>query len=244
MTSTTNNKHFDTKGLIKSIRDYLPDFNEKLFKEAFEFAEKAHEGQFRKDNKTPYVVHPLRTVELLTELHVPEEILLAALLHDVPEDTKYDIHEVKDRFGDRVAFLVDGITKLSKVHYQRDMPARQVESLKKLFLHSAKDPGVIIIKLADRLHNMQTLQHVEPEKRLRIARETLEIFVPIANLLGIQSLKCKLEDFCFKYLFANEYEELAEALSIINKGNRSKLKKFAGALNDAFENYWRHGEIS
>ncbi len=227
-------KHFDTSALIKKIKDYLSGFNEELFKKAIKFAQKAHEGQLRKDNKTPYVVHPLSTVEILSDLHAPEEILLAGLLHDIPEDTKHNISEIKDLFGEKVAFLVEGVTKLSKVHYQHNMPERQVESLKKLFLHSAKDPGAILIKLADRLHNMRTLEFVSPEKRLRIAGETLEIFVPIANLLGIQDLKCKLEDLCFKYLFPTEYKNLKEKLSDINKKNKKHLNKFIKTLDDAF----------
>ncbi len=194
-------KYFDIESLINEIEAYLPNFNKKHFKEALDFADIAHTGQFRKDQKTPYIIHPLEAVKILTEIHAPEDILIAAILHDVPEDTNHDINEIKQFFGEKVAFLVEGITKLSKVHYQDDMPARQVESLKKLFLHSAKDPGIILIKLADRLHNMMTLQYVKPEKQLRIAKETLEIFVPIANLLGIQSIKAKLEDLCFKYLF-------------------------------------------
>lgn len=228
-------EHFDTDSLIKKIKDYLPDFDKKLFKKAIKFAEQAHKGQMRKDNKTPYVVHPLSTVGILADLHASEEMLLAGLLHDVPEDTEHTIEEVKDLFGEKVAYLVDGVTKLSKVHYQHNMPGRQVESLKKLFLHSAKDPGAILIKLADRLHNMRTLEHVEPEKRLRIAGETLEIFVPIANLLGIQSLKCKLADLCFKYLFPTEFAELKKRLDKENEKNSKQLKKFIKTLNDSFK---------
>ncbi len=227
-------KYFDIESLINEIEAYLPNFNKKHFKEALDFADIAHTGQFRKDQKTPYIIHPLEAVKILTEIHAPEDILIAAILHDVPEDTNHDINEIKQFFGEKVAFLVEGITKLSKVHYQDDMPARQVESLKKLFLHSAKDPGIILIKLADRLHNMMTLQYVKPEKQLRIAKETLEIFVPIANLLGIQSIKAKLEDLCFKYLFSSQYERLKEKINKINKKNSENLQKFIQILKEAF----------
>lgn len=237
-------KYFDTESLIKKIESYLPSFNKDRFKKALIFAQEAHTGQIRKDNETPYIVHPLETTNILTELHAPEDILLAAVLHDVPEDTNHDIHEIKELFGENVAFLVEGITKLSKVHYQNDMPSRQIESLKKLFLHSAKDPGIILIKLADRLHNMQTLQYVKPEKQLRIAKETMEIFVPIANLLGIQNIKSRLEDLCFKYLFPVEYERLKENFLKITKKNKENLKKIITILEEAFNQAKIKAEIT
>jgi GTP diphosphokinase / guanosine-3',5'-bis(diphosphate) 3'-diphosphatase len=237
-------KHFDTDSLIKKIESYLPDFDKKHFKKAIKFAAEAHKTQMRKDKKTPYVVHPLSTMEILADLHAPEEMLLAGLLHDVPEDTEHTIKEVKKLFGEKVSFLVDGVTKLSKVHYQHNMPGRQVESLKKLFLHSAEDPAAILIKLADRLHNMRTLQHVQPQKRLRIAGETLEIFVPIANLLGIQHLKCQLEDLCFKYLFPTEYSELKKRLKKENDKNSKQLKKFIKTLKSSFKEIGIKAEVT
>lgn len=242
--SVIQKKHFDIDSLIKKIGKYLPDFDKKRFIKAIKFSEKAHKGQMRKDKKTPYVVHPLSTVEILAELHASEDILLAGLLHDVPEDTKHTIGEVKELFGSKVSFLVEGVTKLSKVHYRHNMPGRQVESLKKLFLHSAKDPGAILIKLADRLHNMRTLEHVEPEKRLRIAGETLEIFVPIANLLGIQYLKRKLGNLSFKYLFPSEYSELKKRLDAENKKNSKRLKTFINSLKNAFKKIGMKAKIS
>src|SRR3989338_6605909 len=209
MASMSYNKYFKLRDILKSIKDYLPGFNEEKFLNAFKFAEKAHAGQFRKDNTTPYIAHPVEIVKILVLLHADEDTLVSALLHDVPEDTKYTIEDVRKFFGEKVAFLVDGITKLSAVYYENDMSKRQVGTLKKLFLHSVKDLRVILIKLADRLHNMQTLGNIdESEKRLRISRETLEIYVPIANLLGIQDIKSQLEDLCFKYLFADEYARL------------------------------------
>ena len=170
--------------LARDVKRYLPDFNDKKFVKAFDFAARAHDGQARKSG-APYITHPFETVRILTSLHVDEDTLIAALLHDVPEDTPHTIDEIESKFGKKVGFLVDGITKLSKVHYQHDMAKRQVESLKKLFIHTAQDPRIILIKLADRLHNMRTLHFIEKEeKRIRISRETLEIFVPIANLFG------------------------------------------------------------
>jgi GTP pyrophosphokinase len=209
MAKISYEKYFSISEITDQIKSYLKDFDVKKFLNAFEFAEAAHRGQLRKDGKTPYIAHPAEVVKILISIHADEETLISALLHDVPEDTERTIEEVKAAFGDKVSFLVDGVTKLSKVHYQNDMPQHQVESLRKLFLHSGEDLRVIVIKLADRLHNMRTMGNISDEKkRLRISRETLEIYVPIANLLGIQDIKSKLEDLCFKYIFPAEYETL------------------------------------
>jgi len=206
-------KYFDLNALVKSIKKYLPDFDEKKFQKAFDFAADAHSGQLRKDNETPYIVHPVTVVSILTDIHAGQDVLISALLHDVPEDTSHDINEIKKLFGEKIAFIVDGITKLAKVHYQNNMAERDVESLKKLLLHSIKDPRVILIKLADRLHNMRTLHFIDkPEKRLRISKETLEVYVPIANLIGIQAFKSELENLCFKYIFPSEYEKLKDKI--------------------------------
>ncbi|MBI5754365.1 bifunctional (p)ppGpp synthetase/guanosine-3',5'-bis(diphosphate) 3'-pyrophosphohydrolase [Candidatus Peregrinibacteria bacterium] len=222
-------KYFKIPELIEKIQAYLPRFNKEKFLQAFKFAESAHRGQMRKDDKTPYIAHPIEVVKILISLHADEDTLISAILHDVPEDTNRTLEEVREFFGEKVAFLVDGITKLSKVYYQNDMPQRQVESLKKLFLHSGEDLRVILIKLADRLHNMQTLGNLDDEnKRLRIAGETLEIYVPIANLLGIQDIKSQLEDLCFSCLKPKEYEKL--------KKNREKYEVLRAQYAENFIN--------
>jgi GTP diphosphokinase / guanosine-3',5'-bis(diphosphate) 3'-diphosphatase len=193
--------------LIQLAKEYLPQLNEKRLRHAFDFAKKAHTDQLRKDGKTPYIEHPFAAAKYLCELRVDEDTLIAALLHDVPEDTDCSLKDVEKGFGKTVAFLVDGITKLSKVHYRHDMAERQIESLKKLFIHSARDPRIILIKLADRLHNMSTIDAIpDPEKRIRIAKETFEIYVPIANLLGVWEVKNKLEDLCFKTLAPKDFK--------------------------------------
>lgn len=233
--SANYRKYFDLNSLIKDIKSYLPSFDQNSFLKAFSFAEKAHRGQVRKDGISPYIAHPVNVVKILAELHVDEDILKSALLHDVPEDTPHTIDEIRNIFGETVAFLVDGITKLSKVQYHNDMPARQVESLRKLFLHSAKDMRVIIIKLADRLHNMRTLEFVNPEKQARIARETLEIYVPIANLLGIQEFKTRLEDLCFRYLFPTEHEKLSEKIEEAAGKQDHSMTDFQASLRKLFK---------
>lgn len=228
-------KFFDLNAIVKSVQKYLPKFDKDLFLKAFDFAEKAHLGQFRKDGITPYIVHPVSAVQILISMRADQDILIGALLHDVPEDTQYDIHDISQQFGKEVAFLVDGITKLSKVHYHHNMPEREVESLKKMFLHTAKDPRVILIKLADRLHNMRTLQYVDkPEKRVRISTETLEIFVPIANLLGINIIKTELEDLCFQHLLPTEYEKLKTKIKGSNTRNKPAMDQFVNTLKNAF----------
>lgn len=228
--------YFDLGSLVDTVAKYLKSFDKELFLKAYRFAESAHKGQFRKDKKTPYIVHPLNVVNILAGMHADQDILISALLHDVPEDTSHTVKEVKELFGSKVAFLVDGITKLSKVHYQNDMSERKVESLKKLFLHSAEDSRIILIKLADRLHNMRTLQNIEvPEKRLRISRETLEIFVPMANLLGLQALKSELEDLCFKYLFSDDYKKLSEVMAKKREDNKKHVSETIQKLEAQFK---------
>lgn len=232
-TSSIETYETDINSLVEDVKRYLPVFNEKKFLKAYRFAENAHEGQLRKGGQ-PYITHPYETVRILKSLHVDEDTLIAALLHDVPEDTPLTIDDVQARFGKRVAFLVEGITKLSKVHYHNDMAKRQIESLRKLFIHTAKDPRIIIIKLADRLHNMRTLQYIQkPEKRTRISRETLEIFVPIANLLGIEELKAELEDLCFKYLFPDDYTLLSDRMKMSREKNAKVIEETVSKVEEA-----------
>lgn len=229
-------KFFDLDAVIKSIGVYLPNFDKKRFLSAFNFAERAHKDQFRKDDKTPYIAHPVETVKILITLRADEDTLISALLHDVPEDTKYELQEIQNLFGDKIAFLVDGVTKLSKVHYQNNMPERQVESLKKLLLHSVEDARVVLIKLADRMHNMQTLENIkEPEKRLRIATETLEIYVPLANLLGIRELKSKMEDLCFKQIAPAQYKELKEKMQHNEKKGEANAESFITTITEVLK---------
>ena len=198
--------------LLDDIKSYLPNVNEVKIRKAFIYAAEAHNGQFRKENK-PYIYHPVETSKVLAKLHADEDTIVAGILHDVPEDTAKTIEDIELGFGKKVSFLVEGVTKLSKVHYQNNMAQRQVDSLKKLFIHSAKDPRIILIKLADRLHNMRTLQFIDkPDKRLRIAKETLEIFVPITSLLGIEEVKIELEDLCFKYIYPDEYATISDRM--------------------------------
>lgn len=206
--------------IIDNVKGKIPNFNSNRLIQAYRFALKAHKGQKRKGGDD-YIIHPLQSAKILSGLRADENTLIASILHDVPEDTFCTIDDIQKKFGEHVAFLVNGVTKLSKVYYKHDMMKRDVESLKKLLLHTSKDPRVIFIKLADRLHNMRTIKFVKKEKQARIARETLEVYVPIANLMGIQGIKNELEDLCFQNLYSQEYKLFS-----------SKIQKFEENLRE------------
>lgn len=179
---------------------------EKFILSAYTFAEAAHRGQKRKSGED-YIIHSLHVAKNLAEIGMDEKTIAAGLLHDVPEDTNVTLEEVEKKFGSEVALLVDGITKLGKIKLRGSKEEYYLENLRKMFLAMAQDIRVVIIKLADRLHNMRTLEHLPPEKQERIARETMEIYAPIANRLGIGEIKGELEDLSFKYLDPLHYEE-------------------------------------
>lgn len=182
---------------------------EKFIMAAYKFAEEAHQGQKRKSGEN-YIIHSLHVAKILSEIGMEEKTLVAGLLHDVPEDTKVTLDDIEKKFGHEVASLVDGITKLGKIKLRGSKEEYYLENLRKMFLAMAQDIRVVIIKLADRLHNMRTLEHLPPEKQTRIALETLEIYAPIANRLGIGEIKGELEDICFKYLDPPHYTETKE----------------------------------
>ncbi|MBI2640814.1 MAG: RelA/SpoT family protein [Candidatus Sungbacteria bacterium] len=180
-----------------------------LVKRAYDFAAQAHEGQKRKSGE-PYIIHPLAVAEHLVELNLDTPTIAAALLHDVVEDTRYTLHDLRSEFGDEIAFLVEGVTKLDKIRYKGT--ERSAESLRKMFLAVAEDVRIVLLKLVDRLHNMKTLRHVAPEKQKRIALETLEIYAPLAYRLGIGELKGQLEDLAFPYVYPKEHEWLEKTV--------------------------------
>lgn len=189
--------------LFNTIRTYNTDADLDMIKLAYDFAERAHSGQKRRSGEN-YIEHSLATAQTLAEMKLNPTIIIAALLHDVPEDTDYTLDDIRENFGEEVASLVEGITKLGKIKYRG--LERYIENLRKMFIAMAKDLRVILIKFADRLHNLKTLESLPPSKQLRIARESLEIYAPIANRLGIGELKGNLEDYAFKYVYPKEYE--------------------------------------
>lgn len=189
--------------LIARVAAYDPHANVDRIREAYAFAAEAHQDQ-KRANGEPYIVHPLGAALTLTDMRLPETMIIAALLHDVPEDTKKTLEEIREKFGEEVARLVGGITKLGKLKYRG--VERYIENLRKMFLAIAEDIRVIIIKFADRLHNLETLDAIPQKKQYRVALESLEIFAPIANRLGMGEMKGRLEDAAFKYVFPKEYE--------------------------------------
>lgn len=197
--------------LIKKVQSYNKDPKAlEWINKAYNLAAQAHGKQVRKSGE-PYIIHPLSVAYILAELQMDLPGVIAALLHDVVEDTEYTREDIAKMFGEEVAFLVDGVTKLSSFHYT-DKEDQQTENFRKMFLAMAKDIRVVVIKLADRLHNMRTLGVFRREKQQRIARETLEIYAPLAHRLGIYNIKWELEDLCFHYLHPEEYENLVRQM--------------------------------
>ena len=197
--------------LYSHYKNPLTARQKQLIADAFEFAQKAHAGQKRKTGED-YFEHSVQTAAILAEIGMRSKTTAAALLHDVPEDTKVTLEDIRHKFGDEIAKLVDGITKLGKFKLRREKKEVQLENLRKIFLAMAEDIRVVLIKLADRLHNMRTLYALPPEKQERIARETMEIYVPIANRLGIGELKGELEDLAFQYLEPENFKFAKELL--------------------------------
>lgn len=189
--------------LIDIVREYAPNADLDRIRAAYVFAADAHSTQ-KRANGEPYIVHPLATAVTLAEMKLPENIVIAGLLHDVPEDTQTTLAQIEERFGSEVAHLVGGITKLGHIKYRG--VERYIENLRKMFLAMAEDVRVVIIKFADRLHNLETLDAIPAKKQYRIALESLEIYAPIANRLGMGDIKGRLEDAAFRYVFPKEYE--------------------------------------
>ena len=217
---TVDEPEIDSRELMNAVKTYLPPADWPVVERGVQFAIQAHSGQ-RRASGEPYVIHPIAAATTCATLQLDRDAIIAALLHDVPEDTAVTLEQINQAFGANVARLVDGVTKLSLIKWTpvddqntRAMQEKQeqAENLRKMFLAMVDDVRVVLIKLADRLHNMQTLQFKSPAKQVKIATETLEIFAPLANRLGIWSIKWQLEDLCFKYLYPKEYNDLVSAL--------------------------------
>ncbi len=198
--------------LIDKIRSYHPSADISMVEKAYRLADDAHKNQLRKSGE-PYIIHPLCVANILAELELDKETIVAGILHDVVEDTEFTIAQISSMFSEEIALLVDGVTKLTKLNYSMDKVELQAENLRKMFLAMAKDIRVILIKLADRLHNMRTLKYKEPEKQRETARETMDIYAPIAQRLGISKIKIELDDLSLKYLEPEVYKELTEKIA-------------------------------
>jgi GTP pyrophosphokinase len=192
--------------ILRNIKSYHPGADTGLVTRAYEFAARAHAGQMRQSGD-PYVTHPLSVANIITQLKLDVPSVCAGLLHDAVEDTSTTVEELTEKFGQEIAFLVDGVTKLGKLPWST-REERQAENFRKMLLAMARDIRVILVKFCDRLDNMRTLDHLPAEKQERIADETMQIYAPLANRLGIQWIKVELEDLSFKYLFPGEFEQL------------------------------------
>lgn len=220
------NKEEALKEFMDYVHSYLGDDECNQIMKAFTLADKAHEGQFRASGE-PYIMHPLAVAEILAHLQIDHITLIAALLHDVVEDTEYTKEDIEKLFGAEVAFLVDGVTKLNQFQYETKED-RQMENYRRMILAMAKDVRVVVIKLGDRLHNMRTLKHMRSDKQKRIAKETLEIFAPLAHRLGIFNVKWELEDLSFRYLEPDKYYDLVDQM-------KQKRQAREDIVNDTME---------
>ena len=228
--------------LITEIKKYHPSSNLSDIEKAYKVAYKAHEGQKRKSGE-PYIIHPLCVAIILAELELDKESIIAGLLHDVVEDTVMTSEDVEKEFGSEVALLVDGVTKLTQLNYEHDKIEVQAENLRKMFLAMAKDIRVIMIKLADRLHNMRTMQYQSPAKQIEKARETMEICAPIAHRLGISKIKVELDDLSMKYLMPDVYNDLVEQVNLNRPGREAFIKSIIKEVGMHISNAGIEAEI-
>lgn len=221
--------------LIKSVARYHPSTDISMIEKAYKVALKAHEGQVRKSGE-PYIIHPICVAIILADLELDKESIVAGLLHDVVEDTPMTTEDVAKLFGDEVALLVDGVTKLGQLSYSADKVDEQAENLRKMFLAMAKDIRVILIKLADRLHNMRTLKYMKPEKQKEKARETMDIYAPIAQRLGISKVKIELDDLALKYLEPDVYYDLVSQISDKKSVREKYVQSIVAEVKQHMEN--------
>ena len=242
------------KTLIERVSAYLPEESTELVGQAYLFAEECHLGQMRKSGE-PYIAHPLETALFLTGLHLDTHTIVAALLHDVVEDCEVSLEEITRRFGPEVSKLVDGVTKLTRMDDKLQPPADDVandmddaeslhaESLRKMLVSMAEDIRVVLIKLADRLHNMNTLDALPPEKRKRIAQETLDIYSPLAHRLGIWEIKWRLDDLAFRHLNEEKYREISKILAAKRTEREEYVEKVSSGLQAELAKYGIEAEV-
>ncbi len=215
--------------LFERIRVYFPNADLSLIQKAYEFSEKAHSGQIRRSGD-PYIIHPLGVAAILAELHLDLASIATGLLHDTVEDTQVTLPDIEKNFGPTVARLVDGVTKISLMKF-RNTHEKQGENIRKMIVAMGKDVRVVLVKLADRLHNMRTLNHMPPDKQARIASETLDIYAPLATRLGINAIKIELEDLSFRYVFPEVYYSLAQKVAKKKREREKYIEDVKKILN-------------
>ncbi len=227
--------------LVDTLKSYLPDDSLRQVVKAYEFGAGAHEGQTRKSGE-PYITHPVAVAQELADMHLDVQAITAAILHDVVEDTEASLGDIEEQFGHEVAQLVDGVSKLDQIQF-RSRAEAQAESFRKMMMAMIEDIRVILVKLADRLHNMQTLGAMPSAKKKRIARETLDIYAPIANRLGINSLKIQLEDLGFMHLHPFRYRVLEKALKKSKGSQRQIVKRISDEFKKGLEEEGITGDV-
>ena len=218
---------------LDEIIELNPKYDIELIGRAYDVAAKMHEGQLRKSGE-PYLIHPMAVVKILAELGMDEDTLVAGLLHDVVEDTEYTNEQLRQEFGEEVELLVDGVTKIGSLQYE-NKEERQAETLRKMVLAMSKDIRVLIIKLADRLHNLRTINYMTPNKIVEKCSETLDIYAPLASRLGIYSIKFELEDICMRYLWPDEYQELTNEIHEKKEEREADLNRIIDEVNEALK---------
>ncbi len=231
----------DAETLLQEVSSYLNAKDVEHIRQALEFSGSAHAGQLRQSGD-PYISHPIAVARILTPLHLDAPAIMAALLHDVVEDTHISNKEVAKKFGNPVAVLVDGLSKLDKIEFETKEDA-QAENFRKMLLAMARDVRVILIKLADRLHNMRTLESMSREKIERIARETLEIYAPIANRLGLRDIYQELQDLSFMHLYPTRYSVLSKAVKVARGNRREVVGKIQESIRQRLEQHHVMAEV-
>ena len=222
-----------TEKFIRDMTEINPKYDDSVIIKAYEIARKLHDGQFRKSGE-PYIIHPVAVAKILAQFGMDNETVIAGLLHDVVEDTRYTREQLAEDFDDKIADLVEGVTKLTNISYDSS-EAAQAENFRKMFLAMSKDIRVLIVKLADRLHNMRTLEYMPTEKRITKAMETLEIYAPLAGRLGIFNIKFELEDLSLKYLHPLEYKKLVAAVDRRKSEYARNLKVLTGTISNLLD---------
>src|SRR5918911_506146 len=214
--------------LLEKVRAYSPDADVELLRRAYVFSAFEHRGQVRHSGE-PYLIHPLAVADFLADMKLDAVAIAAGLLHDVVEDTLTTIERIKELFGPEVAHVVEGVTKISAIPFSSS-EERQAENFRKMLLAMVDDIRVVLVKLADRLHNMRTLQHLPEERRIKIAQETLDIYAPIANRLGMSKVKNELEELSFKYLEPKAYESLRAKVEAKRKMADAVIHDLTGTI--------------
>ncbi|MCQ9122038.1 bifunctional GTP diphosphokinase/guanosine-3',5'-bis pyrophosphate 3'-pyrophosphohydrolase [Rodentibacter pneumotropicus] len=220
--------------LERIIQGYLPEDKVELVRRAFVIARDAHEGQFRSSGE-PYITHPVSVASIIAKMNLDHEAVMAALLHDVIEDTPYTEENLKKEFGASVADIVEGVSKLDKLKFRTRQEA-QVENFRKMILAMTRDIRVVLIKLADRTHNMRTLGALRPDKRRRIAKETLEIYCPLAHRLGIEHIKNELEDLSFEAMYPHRYKVLKKLVEVARNNRQDLIERISSEIKERLEN--------